>query len=136
VSDGSALEIVSAYQDAWTGKDFAAAERYLAPDVVFHSSGQQHLATIGDFLTMLTTFAERIQPRWDKVAALEDAHGVLILYKLFTTDGAPALCADYFTVRDSKIQSETLVFDPEPFLIARRQESDAAASQLTREENP
>ncbi len=134
MSDGSALEIVSAYQDAWTARDFATAGRYLAQDVVFSSSGQQRLTTIGDVLTMLAAFAERIQPRWEKVAALEEAGGVLILYKLFTGDGAPALCADYFTVRDNKIQSEALVFDPEPFLIAR-QRAEAAAKHAPREEN-
>ncbi|PZR67440.1 MAG: hypothetical protein DLM66_11275 [Candidatus Dormiibacter spiritus] len=93
------------------------------------------MTTSGNVLTMLTAFAERVQPRWEKVAALEDAHGVLILYKLFTSDGAPSLCADYFTVDDAKIQSETLVFDPEPFLV-RRQESGAAANQATGEETP
>ncbi|MBJ7602277.1 MAG: nuclear transport factor 2 family protein [Candidatus Dormibacteraeota bacterium] len=120
MSDGSALEIISAYQDAWTAKDFATAGRYLAPDVVFQSSGQQHLTTSGDVLTMLAAFAERIEPRWEKVAAVEDARGVLVLYKLFTGTGAPALCADYFAVEENKIQSESLVFDPEPFLVGRK----------------
>ncbi len=56
MTNQSALEIVSAYQDAWTHKDFDTAARYLAEDIVFHSSGQ-HLARIGEFLTMLTAFA-------------------------------------------------------------------------------
>jgi len=114
MTNQSALEIVSAYQDAWTHKDFDTAARYLAEDIVFHSSGQ-HLTRIGEFLTMLTAFAERIQPRWEKVAATEEAHSVLVLYKLFTRDGAAALCADYFIIHHGKIQSETLVFDPKPF---------------------
>ncbi len=70
MTNQSAIEIVSAYQDAWTHKDFDTAARYLAEDIVFHSSGQ-HLTRIGEFLTMLTAFAERIQPRWKRSPPLK-----------------------------------------------------------------
>ena len=115
----SALEIVSAYQDAWTSKDFETAAGYLAEDVVFRSP-QQHLATVNDFIAMLTAFAARIAPRWELLSATTDGGNVLILYHLFTMQGDAAACADFFTVDSGKIQSETLVFDPEPFVAAAR----------------
>lgn len=111
----SAVEVVLAYQDAWTRRDFDAARRYVADDVVFRSSAGQHIVMVDPFFTMLSAFAQRIEPRWEKVAVLPDELGVLILYRLFTLAAAPAFCSDYFVVRDGKIVSDTLVFDPEPF---------------------
>jgi ketosteroid isomerase-like protein len=108
-----ALDIVCAYQDAWTSGNLAAAARYVADDIVFRSP-QQHLTSAHEFMAMLGAFAGRVERRWELVAATPDPDGVLILYKLFL-GGAPALCADHFTVRDGRIQSETLVFDPQPF---------------------
>ena len=57
------------------------------------------------------------------IASTTDSDSVLILYKLFTLRGTPVICADYFDVKDGKIQSETPVFDPKPFLAmeGRRQ---------------
>jgi len=111
----SAQEIVIAYQDAWTGRDFDKAAGLVADDVVFMSSGGQHITGHADFMAMLSAFAMRIQPRWEQAAVLEDADGVLVLYRLFTAAGEPAFCADYFVVRDGKIARDTLVFDREPF---------------------
>jgi ketosteroid isomerase-like protein len=120
VAQRSALEIVSAYQDAWTSKDFDTAKGFLADDIVFHSP-QQHIESVTEFISMLITFAERIEPRWEMVAASSEGDNVLILYELFTLSGDGAVCADHFTIRSGKIQSETLVFDPKPFLAARPQ---------------
>lgn len=111
----SALSLVRAYQGAWTSKDFETAARHIADDVVFHSP-QQHLSGATAFMAMLSAFAERIAPRWEEVAATEAGDEVVILYHLFTLTGSPATCADHFTVRDGRIRSETLVFDPKPFL--------------------
>ena len=110
-----AIDVVIAYQDAWVGRDFDRARTFIADDVVFVSSAGQHITGHADFMAMLSAFAMRIQPRWEQAAVLEDAGGVLILYRLFTQSGEPAFCADYFVVRSGKIQSDTLVFDREPF---------------------
>jgi limonene-1,2-epoxide hydrolase len=116
MSQSVAVDIVVAYQDAWTSRDFDAARRHLAGDVVFRSSGGQQIRGIDDFIAMLSAFAQRIQPRWENVAAIEDDGGVLILYRLFTADGNPAFCADYFSVSKGRITSDTLAFDPGPFV--------------------
>lgn len=123
MAESTAAEIVTAYQDAWTKRDFEMAGRYVAEDIVFHSP-QQHITGTRDFLSMLSAFAERIDHRWERLEATTDGDGVLILYNLFL-DGVPAVCADYFTVRDGKIRSETLVFDPKPFMAAASKRQQA-----------
>jgi ketosteroid isomerase-like protein len=117
----SALDIVTSYQDAWTTRDFDAAAGFLAEDFHFRSP-QQHLTSAKDAITMLTSFVERIAATWEQIAVTTEGDNVLILYNLFMPDGTPATCADYFTVRDEQIQSETLVFDPVPFLAAQTQQ--------------
>ena len=112
----SARESVLAYQDAWIRRDFDAARRYVAEDVVFRSSAGQHITGADTFFAMLSAFAQRIEPRWEQVAVLEDDRGVEMIYRLCTAAGTPAFCADYFVVKDGKIQAETLVFDPQPFV--------------------
>ena len=109
------VQTVVAYQDAWTSRNYDKARQFVADDVVFRSSGGQYITGIDAFFAMLSAFGERIKPTWENVAILEDVHGVLVIYKLFTAAGSPAFCADYFVVRDAKIQSDTLVFDPVPF---------------------
>jgi len=111
----SVLAVVSASQDAWTSRDMKTAANYVAEDIVF-CSPRQTLTGAQDFISMLTAFSGKISPRWEMIASTTDSDGVLILYKLFTLRGTPAICADYFDVKDGKIQRETLVFDPEPFL--------------------
>ena len=64
---------------------------------------------------MLTAFAKRIAPRWKLISATVNGDDVLVLYQIFTPDDRPATCADYFTIRSGKIQSEILAFDPAPF---------------------
>lgn len=112
------LEIVSAYQDAWTSGDFEAARRFIADQIVFRSP-QQHIEGAEQFFAMLSGFVPRIQPRWEMLAATVGDGGVLVMYDLFTGAGSRATCADFFTLEDGRITSETLVFDPGPFAAAQ-----------------
>ncbi len=114
MADTPTLEIVKAYQDAWIGRDFETAARYIADDVTFHSP-LQHLTTAEQFLPMIAAFAQRVEPRWELVSATPNAETVLLLYRLFTTTGNVAVCADFFTLREGRITSEILGFDPAPF---------------------
>lgn len=108
------MEIVTAYQDAWTSRDFETAARYIADDVVFHSP-LQHLTGAEQFLPMIAAFAQRVEPRWELVSATPNDDSILLLYRLFTTTGKMAVCADVFTLKRGRINSEILGFDPEPF---------------------
>lgn len=113
----STLDIVRRYQDAWTSGDFETAAELVADDIVFRSP-QQHIEGATDFLTMLRGFATRVARRWQLVSATQADEDVLILYHLFSDDGAALPCADNFRVRDGRIVSETLVFDGDAFAAA------------------
>ena len=114
MANRSPLEVVIDYQDAWTRRDFDAAALFIADDIVFDTP-RQHLTTAAQFLPMIAAFAQRVEPRWELISATPGADSVLLLYRLFTTNGEPAICADFFTVRDGKIATEQLTFDPAPF---------------------
>jgi len=114
VADTTALEIVTAYQDAWTRRDFESAARYVADDVVFRSP-LQHLMGAEQFLSVIAAFAQRVEPRWELISATSNDDSVLLLYRLFTTTGKTAVCADCFTLKQGRITTEILGFDPEPF---------------------
>ncbi len=53
-------------------------------------------------MSMLTAFAQRIAPRWERVAAAPQGDSGLIRYNLFTLDGVPVTCADHFTVQAAR----------------------------------
>ena len=111
----SALDLVRAYQDAWTRKDFEAAAEFLAEDFVHDAPGTSY-PSAKDWLPALAKFGDRIGPGWRPVAAFGNDTEALLMYELFAISGDPLpLTTDYFTVRDGKITSETLVFDTRSF---------------------
>jgi len=114
VNQRTPLELIVAYQDAWTNGRFQEAADFLSDNVEFRSP-QQHIVGAPAFLEMLKAFAQRIGQGWELIAATPSDASVLILYKLFMPDGTPALCSDNFSLANGYITAETLVFDPAPF---------------------
>jgi SnoaL-like domain len=114
VTNATALDVVTAYQDAWTSKDMEKAATYLAPDFVFDGPMTQSTSA-AEFMPVLTRFVGRIVPGWKQIAAFGSDDEALIMYDVFLTSGSPCRCADHFTVRDGKLQRETLIFDTFPF---------------------
>ena len=111
----TALDVVRAYQDAWTGKDYEAAAGYLADDFV-HLSPNARYSSAKEWLPALARFGDRIGSGWRAVAAFGDEAEALLMYELFARSGAALpLTVDHFVVRDGKIISETLVFDTASF---------------------
>jgi hypothetical protein len=111
----TALDIVRAYQDAWTARDFEAAAEYLADDFT-HTAPNASYASAKEFLTALAVFGDRIGPGWRPVAMFGDETEALLMYELFAVSGAALpLTVDHFVVRDGRIVSETLVFDTPSF---------------------
>jgi ketosteroid isomerase-like protein len=111
----TALDLVRAYQDAWTRKDFGAAAEFLAEDFTHDAPGASYTSA-REWLPALARFGERIGSGWRPVAAFGDDTEALLMYELFALSGEPLpLTVDYFTVRDGKITSETLVFDSRSF---------------------
>jgi len=109
------IDLVTAYQDAWTAGDLDLAATFLAPDFTFESPGAR-FSSAADFLPFLTGFRSRIGGGWRQVAAFGDADEVLVMYELRGPAGqALPLTVDHFVVRDGRIAAETLVFDTASF---------------------
>ncbi|HEY7200463.1 MAG TPA: nuclear transport factor 2 family protein [Candidatus Dormibacteraeota bacterium] len=113
----TALDVVNAYQEAWTGGDVATAARYVADDVVWHGPGGT-LTGREAFMAGLGRFVDSLAPGWRRIAAMADEEGVLVLFEVSTPGGATIRCADHFTVRGGRIQSDTMVFDTRAYFTA------------------
>jgi len=105
-----ALDIATAFLDAWTGRDFAAAGRYLADDFVFDGP-IAHYRSARDFLAGSEAFAARLSGSRSTLAAFGDEREALLLYDLHLISGAAMRIADHYTVRDGKIRAEQILWD-------------------------
>jgi len=110
MTEQTALEVATAFLNAWTGGDLAKAGSYLAEDLVFNGP-IAHYTSAADFLAGSKAFVKVIQPNWSKIAAFGDENSALLLYDLFMLSGAAMRIADYYTVSDGKIQTETILWD-------------------------
>ena len=109
------LDVVTAYQDAWTSGNLETAATYLAPDFRFESPGAS-FSSAEQFLPFLARFAGRIGRGWRQVAAFGEGDELLVMYELRGADGGPLpLTVDHFVVRDGLLAAETLVFDTASF---------------------
>jgi len=106
----TALDVVLAYQEAWTSGDLETAAGCLAGDVVWIGPTAR-LDGPGDFMRGLGRFADTLAPGWRKIAAMADGDGVLLMFEVDTASGTPIRAADYFTVSRGRIQTDTMVFD-------------------------
>jgi ketosteroid isomerase-like protein len=106
----TAVQIVLDYQDAWTNGDFDRAAAYLAPDFSFDGPLAQHRSA-EEFIKGLKNFAATIRPGWKKTAAYGDENGAILLYDVVFHSGTPLRIADYLSLRNGRIQAETIVYD-------------------------
>ena len=112
------LDLVTAYQDAWTSGDLDTAATYLAPDFRFDGAGVSYTSA-QEFLPFLARFGGRIGRGWRQVAAFGDDDELLVMYELRGPAGqALPLTVDHFVVRDGLLAAETLVFDTAAFTQA------------------
>jgi hypothetical protein len=68
-------------------------------------------------------FLSNFQPLvtgYDLIAALGDEATAVLVYDLHTVPVRSALTCECFTVRDGRITYNRLIFDPTPFIAARR----------------
>src|SRR5215472_16070897 len=112
------LDIVIAYQDAWTSHDFETAAGLLAGDVVFEGPNGLGYQGPEAMMAAVSRFALQCEPGWHRVAAAGDADGALVMYDCQLRSGERIRCADHFAVRDGRIVKETLLFDTAAFQAA------------------
>ena len=106
----SALDIATAFLDAWTAGDFDNASRYLAADFKFDGPNA-HYTSARDFLDGSRRFVEMLQPGWTAVATFGDDREALLLYDLHFKSGQPMRLADHYVVTGDRIQTETILWD-------------------------
>jgi ketosteroid isomerase-like protein len=116
----TALDTTLAYFDAWTGGDFEAALRHVAPDVVCDAPPGT-LTGIDAFRGFMGPFAGALVSS-QLLAAYGDDHTALIMYDAATTLVVRAPGAELHTVVDGMITAIKIIFDRQPFVEARHLE--------------
>lgn len=109
-SQQCALDLATAFLEAWAGKDFATAGRYLADDFAFDGP-VAHYRSARDFLAGSQAFAAMLSGSWSTVAAFGDDREALLLYDLHLLSGGAMRIADRYTVSNGKIQTEQILWD-------------------------
>lgn len=107
---GGALDVATAFLNAWAGQDLAAAGRYLADDFTFDGP-LAHYRSAQEFLTGSQAFAAKLSGAWSTLAAFGDEREALLLYDLQLRSGAAMRVADHYTVEGGKILSEQILWD-------------------------
>jgi hypothetical protein len=110
VTGQAALDIATAFLDAWTGRDFQRAGTFLADDFVFDGP-RAHYRSATDFLAGSERFVRRIEPRWTQVSAFGDDDEALLLYDLWLLSGASMRVTDHYRVSNGVIEAETILWD-------------------------
>ncbi|MGH7691419.1 MAG: nuclear transport factor 2 family protein [Candidatus Dormibacteria bacterium] len=112
VKPGAALDIATAFLNAWVAQDFETVAGLLADDFAFEGP-IAHYDSAESFLGGSRAFVARLEPRWSKIAAFGDDHEALLLYDLHLVSGAALRIADHYTVREGRIQAEQILWDTE-----------------------
>jgi hypothetical protein len=110
MTEQRALDIATGFLDALTAKDIGRAGDYLAKDFTFDGP-MAHYGSAAAFLSEAGSFVATIAPGWKKIAAFGDERETLLLYDLTLSSGAAWRIADHYTVREGKIQTETILWD-------------------------
>ena len=107
--DAKAVDIAIAFTKAWTSHEMDAAAGYLADDVVFDGP-INHSTSAKAYLEGLRGFASAVTSL-KVIAAAGDDTQALIMYEVTTGPFGTLTCAEHFTLRDGKIQTDRLTFD-------------------------
>jgi hypothetical protein len=104
------IQVVINYHNAWTSGDVEAARVYLADDLDFQGSIDSfHHAD--DFVSALTMFQKMLRGV-NLIQSFFSESGAALLYDCDTMSPAGVIrTAEFFTVKNGKINSIRLIFD-------------------------
>ena len=102
-------EIIRAYHDAWTTKDFAGAAALLGDTLVVEVPVNRY-PTAGSFAAGLTSFGSMVT-KVDLLAAMSAGNEAMLLYDLDAEGLGTLRVAEHFTVDDGKITRIRQVHD-------------------------
>lgn len=103
------VDVAVAYIEAFGSRDMTTAARYVAEDIVFESP-RTRIAGAEPYLEAVGRFAQAVTGV-DIIAVFGDDERAMIMYDMKTGPFGTLRAADYFVIRDSKIESDMLVFD-------------------------
>lgn len=109
ITSGTALDVVTAYHEAWTSGNLDKAMDLVAADVVVHAPGDEingkeaYRAFLGGFMEIMTGHTPR--------AAFGDDNLAVLYYFPHTPVTQAAPVGECFVVQDGLIQESHLVFD-------------------------
>ena len=108
-----AEQVAEDFFDAWTSKDFTRARELLHDDLSFRgpidnfSDADSYLQSLQGLSQIITGI--------DKRRVFVDGDDVCVIYDMHTGPVPDARIAEWYTVRDGKIASASVVFDARPF---------------------
>ena len=108
-------QVLRDFYEAVVRRDFAAARRYVHPDMVFvglfetYPNAEAYLTTLAGLM--------QITVRLDVRAVIAEGNDVAVFFELETKEPAPAttLVAEWHRLRDGKIVHAESAFDGRPF---------------------
>lgn len=109
-------EIVRAYHDAWTRKDFAGARALLAGALVVEVPVNDY-PTADSFAAALEGFGSMVS-KVELLAAMSDGTEAMLLYDLEAGPVGTLRVAEHFTVKDAKITRIRQVHDTAAVRVA------------------
>ena len=108
-----AARVAEAFFDAWTSKDFTRARELVHDDLSFEgpidsfSDADSYLRSVQGLSQIITGI--------DRRKVFVDGDDVCVIYDMHTQPVPDAWIAEWYTVRDGKIRSISVVFDARPF---------------------
>jgi len=103
-------DVAIAFTNAWASHDMETAASYVAEDVEFDGPIAGHTTGIDAYMQGLNAFAP-VVTGMQIIAAFGDDTQALIMYDLTTAPFGALRTAELLTVKDGKIQEDTLTFD-------------------------
>jgi SnoaL-like domain len=109
----SAAQVAEEFFDAWTSKDFTRARELLHDDLSF--TGPIDTFSEADAYVQSLRGLSQIITGVDRRKVFVDGDDVCVIYDLHTAPVPEARVAEWYTVRDVKIATVSVVFDARPF---------------------
>jgi ketosteroid isomerase-like protein len=107
-----AAEVAEGFFDAWTSKDFERARSFLHDDLSFEGP----IESFGDADSYMASLRQLsgIVTGAEKQKLFVDGDDVCLIYDLKTVPVPSSRTCEWYTVRDGKIASVSVVFDARP----------------------
>lgn len=121
-SDNDVKQLVLDLGDAINAEDFQLARKYVSDDM-------KHINPFGTQENAETYFQqiEQVRPKFNIRRIFVDGNEACVLYDT-TAFGVTLFASGWFQIKDKKVSSLTVVFDPRPLLLSQSHQPPATGS--------